>query len=158
MGLTLDFRPRVRNSDAKADTVEHDDIRQIVADVSDLFASHAGVRHNLFDDRNLLRVALVDVVHLRLFRPLVGRLRDAPADDTGADALGVAPLQSDPVLGIEALKLHHLAVRAGDEIEFSISQHAIHIHKKQLDFRRAGYHVRGRHRFSPRCSTAADYL
>ena len=58
--------PRVGGGNRQAHPAHHHDVGEIVADVRHFFGSDLGVRQDLLQDRNLLGVALVDVLELAL--------------------------------------------------------------------------------------------
>jgi hypothetical protein len=79
----LDFGARVGRGDGETDAAEQDHVGEVVADESDFLGGNAGVLHDLFEDGDLLGVALVDVLELALAGALGGGGRLAPADEAG---------------------------------------------------------------------------
>jgi hypothetical protein len=77
-----------------------------------------------------LDVPLVNVVDLRLPRPLDRRQRLAPADHAGLQAFPLHPLQSDAVLRIETLGLDHVPVSIRKMIKLAVGQDAVAVHKQ----------------------------
>ena len=71
----LHFGPGVGGGDGEADAAHDHHVGEIVADVGHLAGVDFGVGQDLFEDRDLLGVALVDVLELALF----GALRRWPA-------------------------------------------------------------------------------
>lgn len=137
MRLTLHLGPRICHRDCQAYAVHDHCIGEIVADVRHIFGRNFCIGQNLLQNRDLLNVALIYVCHLHLARPLHRRRRLTAADHAGLDAIPVQPLQTNPVLRIEALRLQHLAVGPRNLIQLAVGENSVHIHQQKLHARGA---------------------
>src|SRR5579863_1139461 len=95
MRRALDFRPGIGSRDRKSYSPHDDDVGQIVARISHFRHRDAALFLNLFKNRNLLDMALINVGHLYLSRSLFGGRRDSTADDASLDPVPGKPLQCD---------------------------------------------------------------
>src|SRR6185312_15819331 len=102
--FALDFGPRVGDRDPEPHAMHHDNIGEIVANVRHLLRRSLRVRLDGFENRDLLDVSLVNVIHSALPRAFDDRWGVASADHAGLHALPLAPLQGDAVLGVEAFE------------------------------------------------------
>jgi len=127
------LRPRVSYRDGQTDPPHHNQVRHIVARVSDLIRGYFGVGHDLLKNRDLVEVTLVNIIHVELAGPLHGGRRITAADDPGFDAVVPQPAKRQAILRIESLGLNHLSHAVREMVDVSIRQNAVDVHKKKSD-------------------------
>ena len=137
MDAAFYFGPGIGRSERQPCAPQDGNVGQVVARVGDIRQGEATLLDDLFQDRNLLDVALVNIRHAYLLGADLQGVRFASADDSRLDTVPPQPLQRDAVLSVEALGLDHLPILSRDVKKQAVGEHAVDIHKQQTNFRRA---------------------